>query len=110
MKEKHSNPFSGLAKLLIALGLVLLAARADILGLGSTEDYFTWEVLLILIGLIALLNLDLVFSLLLFATGIYFLMPEMNIQLSPFYMQIYWPIVLILAGIAFMIKPAFKNK
>lgn len=110
MKERHSNPFSGLAKLLIALGLVLLTAKTDLLGLGTTSAYFTWQVLLMLLGLLALLNLDLVFSLLLFATGFYFLMPEMTVQLSSFYMNIYWPVVIVAAGILFMIKPVFKNK
>jgi len=109
MKDHQSNPFSGLAKFLIAIGLVMLAAKTDILGLGQPSNYFTWEMLLIFFGLIALLNLDLVASLFLFAAGYYFLMPEMSVQLSPFYKEIYWPIVLVLAGLAFMIRPLTKR-
>ncbi len=105
MKDNQSNPFSGLAKFLIAIGLMLLAAKTDILGLGSPSNYFTWEMLLMFFGLIALMNFDLVASILLFAGGYYFLMPEMTVQLSPFYKQIYWPAVIVLVGIAFMLKP-----
>ena len=110
MKDNQSNPFSGLAKFLISLGLVMLAAKTDLLGLGSTSDYFTWEMLLIFFGVFSLLSLELVSALLLFAVGFYFLMPEMNVQLSPFYREIYWPAVLVLAGIAFMIRPLTKRR
>ena len=108
MKEKN-NPFNGMAKLLISLGLVMIAAKIDLFGIGPVSDYFRWEMLLIFFGVFNLLNLDLVFSLLLFAAGFWFLMPEMSVQLSPFYRDIYWPAVLVLSGIAFMIRPFTKS-
>jgi hypothetical protein len=108
MKE-NSNPFSAIAKLLISLGLVMIVAKLDLLKLGTISDYFTWEMLLIFFGIFNLLNLDLVASLLLFAGGFWFLMPEMSVQLSPVYKEIYWPAIMVLAGIAFMIRP-FKKK
>ena len=98
-----------MAKLLISLGLVMIVAKLDLLKIGSISDYFTWEMLLIFFGIFNLLNLDLVFSLLLFAAGIWFLMPEMSVQLSPAYKEIYWPAILVLAGIAFMIRPFTKS-
>jgi len=98
-----------MAKLLISLGLVMIAAKIDLFRIGPVSDYFTWEMLLIFFGVFNLLNLDLVFSLLLFAAGFWFLMPEMSVQLSPVYKEIYWPAVMVLAGIAFMIRP-FKRK
>ncbi|MBE0666559.1 MAG: hypothetical protein IH593_02700 [Bacteroidales bacterium] len=110
MKDYQSNPFSGFAKFLISLGLILLTARTDLLGLGGTSNYFTWEMLLIFFGIFSFLNLEFVSSVLLFALGFYFLMPEMNVQLSPFYKDIYWPSVLVLAGIAFMIRPFTKKR
>jgi hypothetical protein len=109
MKDHNSNPFNGIAKLLISLGLVMLIARLDLLKLGSPSDYFTWEMLLIFFGIFNLINLDLVFSVLLFAAGIWFLMPEMTLQLTPFYKSIYWPSVLVLVGLAFMLRPITKK-
>jgi hypothetical protein len=108
MKEKN-NPFNGIAKLLISLGLTMIIAKLDLFKMGPLSDYFTWEMLLIFFGIFNLLNLDLVFSLLLFAAGFWFLMPEMSFQLSPVYKEIYWPAVLVLAGIAFMIRPFTKS-
>lgn len=109
MKDHDSNPFNGIAKLLISLGLVMLIARLDLLRLGSPSDYFTWEMLLIFFGIFNLISLDLVFSVLLFAAGIWFLMPDMTLQLTPFYKSIYWPSVLVLVGIAFILRPITKR-
>jgi hypothetical protein len=108
MKD-HSNPFKGIAKFLITLGLIMIAAKTDLLGLGSISDYFRWEMLLLFFGLFNLLSLDLVGSVLLFAAGYWFLMPDMSVQLSPFYKTIYWPSVLVMVGIAYMIRPFTKS-
>ncbi len=108
MKE-NSNPFSAIAKLLISLGLVMIIAKLDLFKIGPISDYFKWEMLLIFFGIFNLLNLDIVFSLMLFAAAFWFLMPEMSIQLSPLYKEIYWPAVMVLGGIAFMIRPFTKK-
>jgi membrane-bound ClpP family serine protease len=105
MKDRNSNPFTGIAKLLISLGLVMIAAKTDLLGLGTVSEYFTWEMLLIFFGIFSFISLDLVSSVILFAIGFYFLMPDMKVQLSPVYKNIYWPAVIVLTGIAFLLKP-----
>jgi hypothetical protein len=55
-------------------------------------------------------SLELVSAVVLFALGFWFLMPDMTVQLSPLYRQIFWPAVLVLAGVAFMIRPITKRK
>lgn len=105
MKDRNRNPFTGIAKFLIALGLVMIIAKTDLFGLGTVSDYFTWEMLLIFFGIFSLISLELVSSVLLFALGFYFLMPEMHVQLAPVYKKIYWPAVIVLVGIAFLLKP-----
>jgi hypothetical protein len=110
MKDKHHNPFSGIARFLISLGLVMIAAKTDLLSLGDISEYYRWEMLLIFFGVFSLLSLELVSAVVLFALGFWFLMPDMTVQLSPLYRQIFWPAVLVLAGVAFMIRPITKRK
>lgn len=109
MKNVNKNPYAGIAKLLISLGLIMIVAKLDLLSLGEISDYFHWEMLLIIFGIWSLLSLELVSAVVLFALGFWFLMPEMSVQLSPVYKNIYWPIVIIMAGIAFMIRPLTRN-
>jgi hypothetical protein len=109
MKEHNKNPFVGIAKFLISLGLVMLIAKLDLLKLGTLSEYYTWEMLLIFFGVFSLVSLELVSSVILFAVGIYFLMPDMHIQLTPVYKEIYWPVVLVLAGVAFILRPLTKR-
>lgn len=109
MKDKNSNPFTGIAKFLITLGLVMIVAKLDLLHLGEISDYFQWEMILFFFGIFSLLSLELVSAVILFAIGFWFLMPEMSVQLSPVYKNIYWPAVLVLAGVAFMLRPLKKK-
>jgi len=98
-----------MAKFLITLGLVMIVAKLDLLNLGEISDYFQWEMLLIFFGIFSLLSLELVSAVVLFAIAFWFLMPEMSVQLSPIYRNIYWPAVLVLAGVAFMLRPLKKK-
>ena len=52
----------------------------------------------------------LILGVVLFAIGFWFLMPDMPVQLTQTYKQIYWPSVLVLAGLAFMIRPITKRR
>ncbi len=61
--------------------------------------------ILIFFGIFSLLSLELVSAVILFAIGFWFLMPEMSVQLAPVYRNIYWPAVLVLTGVAFILKP-----
>ncbi len=109
MKQRYHNPYTTLAKFLIALGLVMIIAKLDLLHIGEISDYFSWQMLLLFIGTYALLSFELVTAVLLFAIGIWFLMPEMNLQLSEPYRKIYWPAILVLTGLAFIIGGLIKR-
>ena len=109
MKEHNKNPFVGIAKFLISLGLAMLVAKLDLLQLGPLTEYYRWEMILVFFGIWSLVGLELVSSVILFAVGIYFLMPDMQVQLAPVYKQIYWPVVLVLAGVAFILRPLTKR-
>jgi hypothetical protein len=105
MKNNEKNALSGLGKAFIALGLVLLGIKLDLLGLGAPVEYYKWEVVVIFFGLIALFNLNVVFSVILFAVALYFLLPEMALKVPDIVKTIFWPSMLVLAGLEFMLKP-----
>jgi hypothetical protein len=109
MKDADKNPFVGIARFLISLGLIMIVAKLDLLNLGEISDYFKWEMILIFFGILSLVSLELVSAVLLFALGFWFLMPEMSVQLSPVYKQIYWPAVMVFVGIAFVLRPLTKK-
>jgi hypothetical protein len=109
MKDADKNPFVGIARFLISLGLIMIVAKLDLLNLGQISDYFQWQMILIFFGIFSLVSLELVSAVVLFSLGFWFLMPEMSVQLSPAYRQIYWPAVMVLAGLAFMIRPLTKK-
>ena len=57
-RHKEHHPQVSIGLFLIVLGLALLVATNDLLGLGSVKDYFTWETVLVFIGALLLLNLQ----------------------------------------------------
>jgi hypothetical protein len=105
MKNNETNGLIGLGKFFIVVGLVLLGIRLDILGLGEPHSYLRWEMIFLFFGIMALINLKLVFSLIMFAIGFYFLLPEMSIQIPEIVKTIFWPSMLVLAGLDFILRP-----
>jgi len=112
-KTNHGNPLRGFGVFLIVLGLMLLAATTDVLGLGSVDDYIRWEVLLIFIGFTMFLNGKLTPGIILLAVGSWFLLPDVVPELPLYIRSGFWPAVLIIAGISYMIpstKTWHKNR
>jgi len=107
-REHHPQVSIGL--FLIVLGLALLVATNDLLNLGSVQEYFTWETALIFIGVLLLLNLHFTGGLLMIALGAWFLIDNLNYELPPIIKTIYWPSVVILVGLGFIISSLFKRK
>jgi hypothetical protein len=104
----NRNPMIGFGLFLIALGLMLLAATLDVLGWGSMHDYFRWEMLLVFISLIMFLNGNLTGGVIFLAVGSWFLLPDI-FEETPELVRIgFWPAVLVLAGITFLIPSPKK--
>lgn len=109
MEHKKHNPGWNFGIFLIVLGLFLGAIFMDILGLGSTREYFVWPMILIFIGVVSLFNGNAAFGIILLAVGGYFFYPRIDFELPEIYQKLYWPSAIILAGLAMIITGIIKR-
>jgi hypothetical protein len=109
-KRREHHPQVSIGLFLIVLGLALLVATNDMLGLGSVKDYFTWETALVFIGALLLLNLQFTGGLILISIGTWFFLENRDYELSEIVRTIYWPGVIILVGLGFIISSLIKRK
>ncbi len=104
------HPRLGVGLFFILLGVSLLVATNDLLHLGSVSNYFTWQTALIFIGLLLLLNLRFTGGLLMIAGGVWFLLDDIFIVTPDIVKTIYWPAVLVLLGLSYIISSFFMPK
>ena len=109
LEKRDRHPEVGLEIFFITLGIALLIATNDLLNLGSIHRYFTWETALIFIGVILLLNLHLTGGILMIAGGFWFLRDELNLVLPNNFETFYWPGVIILIGLGYIISSLFRR-
>ncbi len=107
-KERHNH--AGVGWFFILLGLALLVATNDLLSLGSVSKYFTWQSAMIFIGVFLILNQRFAGGLFLIAGGIWFLLDDIYIVIPRIIEVAYWPAVLILVGIIFILSSLLKRK
>lgn len=124
MKTKSNNcstrrPCKGIgfALLLILAGKIWLLVNLGYLSSAYLDAFISWPMLLVVIGLISLVRLKFISSLLFLSVGGFFLIPEVgkipnNLlgTVPPDFVQVYWPSLLIIAGVLFLIKRFFPNK
>lgn len=108
-RDKELHPQIGFGLFLITFGLAMLVATNDLLNLGSVRDYFTWETMLVFIGVLLLLNLQFAGGLVLIAIGSWFFIENRDYQIPELVRTIYWPSLIILIGISFIISSIFKR-
>lgn len=109
LEKRDRHPAVGLGIFFITLGVALLIATNDLLNLGSIHRYFTWETALIFIGVILLLNLHLTGGILMIAGGFWFLRDELNLVLPNNFETFYWPGVIILIGLGYILSSLFRS-
>ncbi len=117
MREKYGNfgrhhhhPMVSIGLFLIILGLALLVATNDMLNLGSISRYFTWQTAMIFVGVILLVNRHFTGGILMIAAGSWFFIDEVYYIIPPFIKTIYWPGVIILIGLSYIISSLFCRK
>jgi hypothetical protein len=104
------HPRMGIGLFFIVLGLALLVAMNDLLKLGSVSNYFTWETAMIFIGVLLLLNLNFAGGLILVAGGVWFLQDHIFFITPEVFKTFYWPAVIVLTGLSFILSSFFKQK
>jgi hypothetical protein len=110
LREREHHPRVGIGLFFIVLGVALLVATNDLLNLGSVSSYFTWETVLIFIGVLLLLNLHFTGGLLLIALGVWFLQDHIFIITPEVFKNFYWPAVIVVIGLSFIISSLFRRK
>jgi hypothetical protein len=109
-RHREHHPRVSIGLFFIVLGLALLVATNDMLNLGSVRDYFTWETAMVFVGVLLLLNLQFTGGLLLIAGGTWFLLDRIYVDVPEIIKTIYWPAVIIMVGIAFILSSLLKRK
>jgi hypothetical protein len=110
LQKREHHPRVSVGLFFIVLGVALLVATNDLLGLGSVKDYFTWQTAMIFIGVLLILNLNFTGGVLLIAGGIWFLKDQIYMMSPEAFNTFYWPVVIGLIGLAFILSSLFKNK
>jgi hypothetical protein len=110
IKHREYHPQVTFGLFLIVLGLALLVATNDMFHLGSVRAYFTWETAMIFVGVLLLVNRHFGGGLLLAALGAWFMIENRDIVLPPLIRNIYWPSVIVLIGLGFIISSLFRRK
>jgi hypothetical protein len=109
LRSMEHHPRVSIGLFFIVLGAALLIATNDLLGLGSISRYFTWETAMIFIGVFLLLNLRFTGGLLLIAGGVWFLQDEIFVFTTETFKTYYWPAVIALLGLSFILSSFFKR-
>ena len=109
LRGREHHPQVSIGLFFIALGLALLVATNDMLHLGSVQEYFTWETAMIFVGVLLLLNLHFIGGLLLIAGGSWFLMDNYYGEIPEIIKTVYWPAVIMILGISFIISSFIKR-
>ncbi|MGA2405185.1 MAG: DUF5668 domain-containing protein [Bacteroidales bacterium] len=109
-RGREHHPRISIGLFFIVLGVALLVATNDLLGLGSISSYFTWETAMIFIGVLLLLNLHFTGGFLLIAGGIWFLQNHIFIITPEMFKTFYWPAVIVIIGLSFILSSLFKRK
>ncbi len=110
-KHQHSRSRRGLLGLiLILVGLVLVGNQLNFIPGDLRQYVFTWQSLLILIGLIFLTRRDnMATGFILIFIGGFFLVPDI-FNLSYEWRSLFWPVILIIVGISFIFGASFRHR
>lgn len=88
---------------MVLIGFVIIANQLDFIPFRIREILFTWQTLLIVLGVFFVTSRDRFTGYILMGVGGFFLLPEM-IDVPWEYRPMFWPIMFILLGIVIILK------
>ena len=110
IKNKESQGKIGFAILLVLAGIILLAFNLELIPLIYKPILISWQMLLVVLGIAALIKRHFVNAIILISVGGFFILPVIG-QSFPEVLngtlnnaQNYWPVLLIIGGILFLFK------
>lgn len=109
MTNKNHNTGRSIGVFLIVMGLFLAAVKFDVLQLGDIRSYFVWPMILIFFGFVALFKKSVTEGLIMIFIGGYFLIPKLDLYYPQFFDDFYWPVALVLIGLAFIISGIIRK-
>jgi hypothetical protein len=109
LRDGEPDPKVSIGLFFILLGAALLIVTNDMLNLGSIHAYFTWQSILIFLGVVLVINRKFALGILFIATGTWFLLDEIYFTLPELIRILYWPAVIILVGFIFIITAMIKR-
>jgi len=96
--------------LVVLAGALLLAFNFDVLPYSMKHVIFSWQMLLIAIGVISIFGNDsLIPGLILILIGGFFIVPEIFIMHIAF-TKIFWPLILIIIGVLLLTRKGLQDK
>jgi len=117
MENEMKNSFrSGYTKglgfglILMLIGVLFLGYNFGIIPYNVKEVIFSWPMLLVFIGLINLFKRHLISGVVLIFVGGFFLIPRIVPGLDGQFVHIYWPLLLIAAGIVVLLQRVINPK
>lgn len=113
IQETRSGVIFGLLLLLVGVGLVL--TNTGMMPREIRSIFFSWQMLLIAIGLISIFHRNFSFGFILLGVGGFFILPKLQIIFPDHFYFIpadfistYWPALLIVGGVAIIISAFYK--
>jgi predicted membrane protein len=107
--ERRSDKRFYFGVLLIVLGVILILERLNLIPESLADALISWQMLLVGVGILSLIGGNRTAGIVMIVIGGTFLIPEF-LTIPHEVRRIYWPLILVLAGILILIRQRDHKK
>jgi len=107
MKTSYRSGYNkgiGFGLVLMLIGVLFLGSNFGLIPVSLKRVIFSWQMLLIFLGVVNLLKRKLIPGLVLVFVGSFFILPKIFLGLDANFIHVYWPLLLIAAGIIILLQ------